>query len=60
MERFTSPTTKSQILANIVKLWKTESKNFSENPGDLYQRGRYAMMLDVLKTIEIYEKGGNE
>ena len=60
MERFTSPTTKSQILANIVNLWKTESKNFAENPGDLYQRGRDSMMVDVLKAIKIYEKGGNE
>ncbi len=60
MGKLSSQTSKPQILADIVNLWKTESKNFAENPGDLYQRGRYSMMLDVLKAIKIYEKGGNE
>lgn len=60
MGRLSSPTTKPQILANIVRLWKTESKSFSENPTDAYQKGRYAMMLDILKAIEIYDKGGKE
>lgn len=60
MGKLSSPTTKPQILEDIVKLWKTESKNFAENPGDLYQRGRYSMMLDIMKAIEIYEKGRDE
>ena len=60
MGRLSSPTTKPQILANIVRLWKTESKSFSENPTDAYQRGRYSMMLGVLKAIKIYEKGDDE
>jgi len=57
MKEYTSPTTKSEILNDVIRLWETESKKFAENPNDLYQKGRYAMMLDILKAIEIHERG---
>lgn len=56
MNKLVTQKRKEDILDAIITLWKDTDKECVAFPDDLYLRGRYTAMLDLLKMIPIYEK----
>ena len=54
--KLTTPTKKEHILDAIYSVWKDADKEFTANPTDRYNYGRYTAMMDLLQMVKIYEK----
>ena len=55
-----SPMKKEDILKTIIAAWKESEREVSAlwekgSPDEMYFRGRYTAMLDLLQKIHIYE-----